>query len=332
MYNAAIIGLGQIGLMYDFEAKRLKPASHTLAYEMNPDIQLVAAHDTRAEQELLLKQLAPTTIFFQDLRSLYSTQDIDIISICTPPNQHLVNLKEIFKYSAPKVIFCEKPVVSDLEQCLEIEAMLENSRSIFIPNLSRRWNEGTDIISNSIQSKKLGKLKKLHAKYTRGIYNTGSHMVDLINLFAGKMKEVRVCYQVPTSADVENDPSFTFQFYTECDVQGFAEAFDDRHYYIFEMDLFFESGKIEFRLSGDQIRIYHCEPHPLFSAFAHLEVQEVYNGLLTQSNLERAVSHIVQVLGHNQVPICSFEDGIYPIVVADALLRSYHDQGKIVGI
>jgi predicted dehydrogenase len=328
MFKAGVIGLGQIGLMYDFDKNRKGTNSHSLAYRLHPDIKLVAGQDVRKEQENYLKQIAPEALFYDDLSEMLIQEQFDIISICTPPDQHLTTIKQILSQASPSVIFCEKPVVCNLEEVQELKYLLHQNECLFIPNLSRRWNAGVQHIASVIQSGTYGAMQKIHVRYTRGIYNTGSHVFDLLNFFSNKIDEVRVLYKVPTSSDRENDPSFSFAFETEHGARGFAEAFNDIMYYMFEIDFYLESGKIEFRMSGDQINILAKHNHPLFAGFDSLHPVYEKIGLLEPSNIAAAVDHIVQVLNGKESLLCSLDDGIYPLYVSDALMRSFQNQGS----
>lgn len=330
MYNAAVIGLGKIGLMYDFEDSREVPSSHVLSYQLNPETQLVASADTRQEQREFLQKIAPTTSFYTDTQVMVGNHPIDILSICTPPQQRLDLIKMAVEVANPKVIFCEKPVAKNVEEALQLVSFVQSKkhRLVFIPNLSRRWNSEIRNIMTLVQNRTLGSLEKIHARYTRGIYNTGSHLFDLMCMFAGSITEVQVMKQVITSSDKEDEPTFSFAFHTENGVYGFADAFNDKNYYMFEIDLYFEHGKIEIRNSGDVVRYCQPAPHPLFAGFSLLKVEKEAVGLLSESNLKNAVSHIVNVLNGVEVPICDVMDGVYPLFVAEALLRSYKKHGS----
>lgn len=329
MYKACVIGLGQIGLMYDFDKNRPGPNSHSLAYKLHHEIHLTAGQDVRMEQESYLKTLVPGALFYSDLSEMIRHERCDIISICTPADQHLFTIKQVLAAWTPKIIFCEKPVVCNLQEAQELTQLFKHNSCLFIPNMSRRWNMGTQLMASVSQSKKYGCLQKIHIRYTRGIYNTGSHVFDLLSYLGHRICEVRSLYSVATSSDRENDPSFTFTFKTDQGAYGFAEAFNDEQFYMFEIDLFFESGKIEFRLSGDHLQILEKRGHPLFSAFSSLHPIYEEKNLLAKSNLAAAVDHIVQVLDGSEQPKCSLEDGIYPLYVADALMRSFRNLGSI---
>lgn len=335
-YKSAIIGLGRIGLMYDLDPKRATPSSHTLAYQLHPQIELVAATDSRTQQAKFLQKIAPRAEFYQDMCDLLRSHNVDIVSICTPPNHHRTAIEAIIHLSSPQLIFCEKPVASHFDEVLQLNSLIKNKPVIFLPNLSRRWNNGMRRVRDWTVREAYGALQKVHARYTRGIYNTGSHLFDLIRWFAGSIEQVQVVEKVPTSSDQEGEPSYTFVFITEHKkVSGFVEAFNDEQYYLFEMDLYFERGKIDIRLSGDSVSYYGIDEHPLFSGFKSLKLQKEEHNLLAESSLQQAMDHIVRVLDGLEQPACTFEDGIYPLLVANALVRSYQNNGskeKVEGI
>jgi predicted dehydrogenase len=330
MIKVAVIGLGRMGLMYDFEEKREPPSSHVLAYEMNGSFQLVAAMDIHSEQEQFLHQLAPNTLFYSDLLEMLTAHpDLGVVSICTPPEGRYDIIADIVRLSTVRVIFCEKPLAKSVNDALKIQQLVLNSGLILIPNLSRRWNVGITEVRAAIESKKYGQLEKIHLRYTRGIYNTGSHIFDLVRYYAGVITSVQVINQVKTSSISEGEPSYSFNFATSTDVTGFAEAFNDENYYMFELDLYLERGKIEIITSGDEIKYYSTGPHPLFQGFKNLQLDKVEKSLLSQSNnLELAIKHIADIIQKGVPSICFIEDGVYPLLVAETLIRSFQNQGS----
>lgn len=324
-YKAAVIGLGQIGLTYDFDPKRERPSSHVLAYTLHPAITLVAAADARKKQEQVLSKLAPGVKFYQSMSELLQNNEIDIISICTPPSHHLSAIQHILQNSAAKIIFCEKPLVSSLAEVTQLKQLLQNTGCLIIPNLSRRWNSGMTRVKDTVSSGKYGQLQKIHVRYTRGIFNTGAHIFDLLHWWAGKMDQVQVFEKIATSADADHDPSFTFTFRIGETIIGFAEAFNDNQYYLFEVDLYFSQGKVSVRSSGDDVYYYSVGEHHLFSGFKSLQLDREESSLLGEANLANAVDNIVRVLDNTGQPRCTVDDSIYPLYVAQALLQSYNN-------
>ncbi|SMC39948.1 Gfo/Idh/MocA family protein [Sporomusa malonica] len=324
-YKAAVVGLGQIGLTYDLDPKRERPSSHTLAYELHPQIELVAAADVSKAQGVVLNNLVPEVGFYQSLPELLQNHAIDIISICTPAVDHLPAIQYVLRNSATKIIFCEKPLVRSLEEAAILKQQLTDSDCLLVPNLSRRWNNGMQRVKDEVSSGKYGELQKVHVRYTRGIFNTGAHIFDLLQWWAGPIDQVQVIGRVVTSADTDNDPSFTFAFRIGDNVTGFAEAFNDKQYYLFEIDLYFSQGKISIRNSGDDVSYYYVGEHHLFSGFNSLKLERQESKLLADANLANAVDNLVNVLAGIEQPRCTIDDSIDPLYIVHALLRSYNN-------
>lgn len=330
MYNAAVIGLGNIGLQFDIPRKAL-PYSHTLAYHLNPAIDLVAAAGVRQEQGDRLAQVAPEARFYRNLTEMLGNHRLDIVSICTPPHVRIELLRTVLERSDARLIFLEKPVAATIEEAEAIASLAQRHNRTVVVNLSRRWSTGAARIREALHCGRYGKLKKIHLRYTRGILNTGSHLFDLVRFTAGSIDQVRVLQQVPTSLDERGDWTYSFTFTLDSGaVTGYAEAFDDRDYVLFEMDLYLERGKIELLKGGDEIRFHGIEEHAVQKGLNNLVLEEADSALLNRSsNMANAVAHLVDVLDRGTKPISTLEDGIYPMYAAEALIRSSRNNGSV---
>ncbi|PYI53916.1 Gfo/Idh/MocA family protein [Paenibacillus flagellatus] len=333
MVQAAVIGLGKIGLMHDIGSSEGRLHTHALAYHLDPEIEFAAAVGTRAEQGERLAKLAPEAAFYVSPEDMLGRHAPDVVSICTPSHVRYGLIQTVLERSEARVVFCEKPVARSLEEARHIGALMAaHPDRVLIPNLSRRWNKGTADVREAIAGRAYGTLKKIHLRYTRGIYNSGAHLFDLVRYFAGTIDEVRVVGQVATSMDQQEDWTFRFLFKAGGGrIDGFAEAFDDREdYYLFEIDLYFDKGKIEIGRSGDVIRYFGIEEHPQLKQLRALRLEREDEGMLAKSNnMQNAVAHLVDVLKRGKEPACVLEDAIYPLYVAEALIRS-HDGGGVV--
>ena len=69
-FNAAVIGLGRIGLEYGLEKGRTQPASHIAAIMNNVNLRLVAVCDTNSERrDLFQKNMEQRSIFLKNTRN-----------------------------------------------------------------------------------------------------------------------------------------------------------------------------------------------------------------------------------------------------------------------
>lgn len=325
-YKAAVIGLGKIGLLYDFEPGRVCPASHVLAYADSPRFDLVCAVDGDASRRDSLRRASVETAFFPSLDAAlesHALDGVDVVSICTPPQSHYELMSRLIAGNIGRVIFCEKPLVSGRREAALLKELTEaHPEAVVIPNISRRWNPGLRRVTQAVSDGEYGALRKIQVRYTRGIYNTGAHLFDLLRMWTGEpIRRVAALGQTFTTAEPEK--SYSFYFEQNSGITGYAEAVDDRQYYLFEADLYLSEGKIEMRSSGDEMFYYRTRPHHLFEGFRELELVRHEKDLLSDPCLQYAVENIGNFLRGTERPFCVMEDAIYPLFVAEALKKSY---------
>ena len=324
MFKAAVVGLGNIGMLYDFEPQRPHPSTHVYAYEMSEGFQLMCGIDGDPNKEKLFRDNYPHSDYYRSLKDAEKSgafEQVDVVSICTPPETHFEIVSYLIHNYNPKAIFCEKPLVKNMDEACKLRNLVNSSSTLVIPNISRRWNYGLREISRVLNAGQYGKLEKINIRYTRGIYNTGAHLFDLLKMWTNSpISRVLVLGETETSAY----PEVTYSFYFEMDngVTGYAEAIDDRKYYMFDVDLFCSEGKIEMRNSGDDIYYYTKAPHHLFQGFEELFLKSESTNQLNDSCMKNAIDNLEMVLRGNETPKCELEDAIYPLCVARALEKS----------
>lgn len=329
-YKAAVIGLGNIGLLYESEKNRPHPSTHVYAYEQSEFFEVICGIDYDNKKKHILKNICPKAFFFQTLEEGIESgvlDEADVISVATPQDTHYDIIKKLNEKKIGKIIFCEKPIVSNKMEIEFIRQLLQSKSQIIIPNISRRWNTKLCEISELIQNGKYGCAEAINIRYTRGIFNTGSHLFDLLLMWTGsRITYVSALKKIATSVEPENSFSFYFEMQNGC--HGYAEAVDDRQYYLFEIDIFLSKAKIEMRYSGDEILIYETKSHHLFEGYKELNLIEKYNNILSESCMGNAVQNIYSVLCGNGRPRCCVEDAIYPLKVGEAIQRSYESGNK----
>ena len=108
-YKAAVIGLGNIGMMYDMDEKRYHPASHVFAYKDLERIDLICGVDLNDDKKEILKDVSPNSLFFYSFEEAIESGEIrnaDIISICTQPSSHLQLLKKLIDRNSLRETHC----------------------------------------------------------------------------------------------------------------------------------------------------------------------------------------------------------------------------------
>jgi predicted dehydrogenase len=162
-YNCAIVGAGRIGVEFE--------DCHARAYKVNPKCDLLAIFDKRLDKAGAAadKWECPT---MGDQYWCMGELGIDIVSICTPPQTHLqVVIDMLACNNELKAIYCEKPISILLSDAIEMVERCREHNVLLVINHQRRFGRPT-------------------FTFSRGLFNTGTHMVDLLRQYFGEVRDV----------------------------------------------------------------------------------------------------------------------------------------------
>lgn len=285
MYNALIIGAGQIAGGYD-KLTDEAVLTHAHAYNLNDEINLLGFYDINFEQAQKMAEKWGVKAF----KTLNEPQNIDIVSICTPDFCHLSSIKESLKLN-PKIIFLEKPLSNNPNETSEIVGI-----SKYIPilvNFSRRFVKEFQELAIRIKNNEFGNFKTGTGYYGKGYIHNGSHMLNLLNLLIGKILNVQ---EIDSFVDFfENDPTKTVILKFE---QGnfFMQGVNCNNSTIFEFDLIFEKARIRILNSGYDIEIYTTKESEKYKGYINLELSKTIHTELDFA-MKNAVQNLVDFLG-----------------------------------
>ncbi len=162
-YRTAIIGAGRIGTEFT--------DCHARAYKENPDTELVAIIDKRFDKALEAAKKWNVPVAGNEYWQL-GELGLDIVSICTPPQTHCNVLKDmLIANNQLSAIYCEKPIAVDIEEAKEMVAVCKEAKVILQVNHQRRFGMPTFF-------------------YSRGLFNTGTHVVDLLRMYFGDVVKI----------------------------------------------------------------------------------------------------------------------------------------------
>ena len=98
--------------------------THARAYGAFPEeAQIVAFADIHEETARLTAGEFRVDSYYTDYHEMLARDDIDLVSVCTPPFEHARN--SIDALNAGKHVLCEKPMAGSLQEC---DAMLDAAR------------------------------------------------------------------------------------------------------------------------------------------------------------------------------------------------------------
>lgn len=330
MLKAGIIGLGRIGIGFTRDPKRGKASTHVGSYELVEGVQLVAACDTNLQA---LNDAETTCRCYLSAGDMFHGHpDLDIVSICTPPDQHLPCVRQAVAAGA-RAIFCEKPIADTVEAGEEMVELCKAMGVRLLIDHQRRFSPLHQAAAELVRSGKMGRIQGGWAWYTAGLFNSGTHLVDLLRLYLGNASLAQGHYSSNLSWR-EDDPNVEgiIRFYSGPDIS--LHAFDHKAYATFGFTILGTEGKLTTVNNGMGLSYWGTRENGVFSGYNELypDSLPVRDVKETDRLIPLGIEMIRDSLNGKSVPIrMDGRDGLEALKTLHAL-RESAEKGKVVWI
>lgn len=268
-YKVLIIGCGNIAGGYDLlKLEDALPLGHAKAFLKHGGFTLSACVDPDTAKRTAFQQRWQVTDSFACVEEVAASGDkFDVVSICSPTHAHAADLQSALALK-PKLIFCEKPVTTNLVESQCAVKACADQQVLLAVNYSRRWSPEVAQIKAELDEGHWGAVRSVSAVYNKGILNNGSHMLDLlINLF-GTLHIASVGKAVEDFFSV--DPTIDATLRTE---QGMPIQLNVAHaqdYALFEMQIVTEKGVVSMEDGGTRWRYRHVKASEQLAGYSFL--------------------------------------------------------------
>lgn len=264
--TAAIIGLGNIGMHYDFSAfstNEVLGRSHVGACLQSEQIQLQHLVDV-VEPKFYLRP-GHAKIFSRWDEFQAEQCSYDLLILATPVNTHLpiieiLSMKHEFKYA-----IIEKPVGGNASESRKISEILRSKGVLWLPNYMRSFSEGAEVAAQYLRTHP-SKLKEARIRGYGSLRNVFSHMIHLAMrvsgpqfFVAGKM-ESPLSFELGSALRVSLD-GVGFPEVRNCSLELF---FSDYSFHFFENG--FSSSIIEAR-TGELVAHTEFSEHSAIQSY-----------------------------------------------------------------
>ena len=275
-FTVTIIGLGNIGLLYDLkktnDSEEFLTHTRSAHYHKNFEIRFLIDNDHR-KLELAKKKYGRGINYFKSLNENYNPTDIVVLSSHPEINSYylnkLKNIKEI------KLFLVEKPFINRYENLSKYDSV---SCKTYV-NYYRKSLPFYKELKNNIDNHKFGNLIGINIFYSKGLNNNGSHLIDLINyLFDAKYSSSSINIINFKNDYSDDDESVTFSIeyaYNDKPFTVIFHALDERKFSLIELDLIFDKKRFRIFDFGGKIEIYNVEPDKTFSGYKNLIPNEI---------------------------------------------------------
>jgi predicted dehydrogenase len=191
-YKAMVVGLGQIGMGYDLYADpQDRIATLARAFSEHKAYDLVCAVDPNsASRDLFQAHYAVPA--FENIEAAIENTNPDVVAIAVPTSMHYPVFSQLMKLGIFKSILCEKPLSHDLIEATAMVRLASDSRSLLFTNYMRRCDSAVREVRRRIVSKEIiGPIKGI-CWYSKGLFNNGSHFLNLFQYWLGNVLSFKI--------------------------------------------------------------------------------------------------------------------------------------------
>lgn len=250
--RAAVVGLGAIGMGYDFSRAPKDArvvATHAQAFSVHPSFELAAGIDPDPA-----KRAAFTRKFrrpaFASLSAFFRRGAAEVFAVAAPVNAHAALVREALRAS-PAAVVCEKPFTADAGEASRLERAAKKAGALLLVNFIRRFEPGTKALRDRVVRGGFGEFRGGTAFYTKGLWNNASHVVDLACFLLGRGRAKAVLRRGRTRADGDPEPDFLLEFGGR---PLYVMAAREEDYELVELTLNFSRAQVRYGAGGSQVR------------------------------------------------------------------------------
>lgn len=306
--RAAVIGCGNIGSLWDETHHNDAILTHAGAWWRLG--MLCGCADPNPGRRLAVTQRWPDVAVYADYHDLLATLRPDIVSIATPTELRLPVIMAALA-AGVRALLIEKPLAPTLSEAQAIIEMIRSAGASAAVNYLRRYEPQFLQVATEITAGRLGIIQHACGHYGKGIRENGSHLLDLIHWWLGKIRTAQVLRHIAddrSGADPTLDLLLTVERH-DGTIPVYLTAVDQRNYALFELDILGSTGRIILSNRGMSLQIWEAIPDPLFPGYRVLQLAEEKRPDLTHALLHAATDLVAVWRGERPEPRCTLDDG-----------------------
>ena len=265
-FSSVVVGLGKIGQGLDYDiADDSLVKTHAAGFLYHPGFELVAGVDPgRKQRERFEKKFHRPA--FPDMRSLCSEYAPSVVSVAVPTHLHFPVVTEAFDCK-PRAIICEKPFTGSLVHAQRVVALARENNCVLAVNYGRRSDPSVLQLRQFIRDGKVGNIYKGTGWYSKGLFNNGSHFIDLLVFLLGPVVDVHILNKGRRLGDSDPEPDMCLTFQSG-KVYFFAAR--DECYTFCNFELVGTNGTIRYDNSGADVSLRYAGPHSVYAGYTVL--------------------------------------------------------------
>jgi predicted dehydrogenase len=325
-YRAAVVGCGRIGVTMEEDPKRILPATHAGAYRACQRTELAAVVDVDADRVNRAQRLFAGVPGFKGVAQMLDFIRPDIVSIATPAESHR-EVVEACARCGVRAVICEKPIALSAGDGQRMIEACANAGTLFVINHTRRFDPILRRLRDEIAAGKLGEITQATMYYTAGVFNTGTHAVDLLRFFLGEVAWV-MAIENPGPSHPAGDFSVDALMGFTSGARAVLQVQEVKDYAIFTLHIHGRSGAAVIDRFGFEVERVYVRDCAEFGGYKELDVRNPCWEGGSRSFMTALVDHVVACLDLREKPVSTGEDGLAALKVLLALKESSEAGGR----
>lgn len=328
IFNFALIGLGRIGFSLGLEKKRKFCWSHSQTINKFKSFKLIYAVDKDIKKIVKFKQIYNTV---NATKNFDFKSNIDCIIFAVTENQIFRTLKKV-NLKNIRLVVLEKPIARSVLEFDKIYNYLKKKNLDVIVNYQRRFDTNYNILKKIIMSNKFGKLNSINVRYSGGVYNIFSHMLDLLIMLTNKKpKQVSFTSNNVGSIEFSGSGYINFEENIICTVNSIAKNTN----FVFDIYLIFEKALINISETNSTFKIYKLKKSKRFDGYKEFYLHKK----IKNSNCDRfkeMYKHIESLLNTRKkfkiTTASTLKDSKIIVKTLCSIKKSVKNSGKLINI
>jgi len=321
MLNVALIGMGNIGLLFDINKKSKSALSHIKALYLHKEFNLKYLVDIDDKHLKKVKKFFPNVKFCTNYQDIINNNDIDIVTVATPTSTHFTILNDFSSNKNIKLYFMEKPLFNTKDEYKQISKNIKNK---IVVNYLRRFDKNIQKLKQQIKINKYGTIQKIVINYCKGLKNNGSHMIDMVNFLFNN--PTIISSKILSHTTGFNKLDLTYDIFIEIEYENniiplYFLGLDHTLYNIIEHNLYFENKIVKYINSKSAIEYYDIVTDKNFLSYKVTSDIPKVKKVKTTKLMLKAYNDLANMIYKNKTNISSYKDEIANIQFLSHILK-----------
>lgn len=268
--RAAIIGLGQVGSRFDEDPGRVGVWSHAGAYmSLAHQFDICAAVEPHKINADIFALRCPQVPIYDTVENMLREQQPDVISICTPADNHAEIIKKSLKCISLKLIWCEKPLTTKINEAISSLDECLNHGVALVVTFNRRvapiWQRARAIIHGGT----LGTIRSLRIAMPNRVFSVGSHAIDLALFLGGPIDHVKT--MVLPALEEANEPAVSTLLGYRSGAGGIIQVTGMKSQLIVEAETIGDDGRLYVDENSNTLVVERFVASPRYQGYRELK-------------------------------------------------------------